>query len=368
MKVAIIHDDLMRRGGAEKVAKTISNLYPDAPIYTLAYRPESTYPEFKDKNIITSWFQWFARNEFLMKWLFFPLGLLAMRSIKLKGYDLVIMSTTYCAKYVKIQPGTRIVAYCYTPFRLAWNPMSYDIYKNSKGSIRWVFDNVVTILKNVDKKASTQIDYFIAMTQETRERLIAAYHPKNNIPIINPAVELSNFSISSKIEDYYLLVSRFEPYKKVDLAIEAFNKNGRHLIIVGRGSQKEKLIGLAGKNIEFRENLSDLELAKLYENCRGFIFPQYEDYGITPLEANAAGRPVIAYNKGGVLDTMIPYHLDRKNATAYFFDEQSVESLNRAINAFEKVNFAPNKMRANAERFSEKRFKSELKNFIDSIE
>ncbi|WP_456460268.1 glycosyltransferase [Reichenbachiella sp.] len=367
MKVAIVHDDLMRKGGAEKVAKTISDLYPNAPIYTLAYRPDLTYPEFKKKKIITSCFQLLAKNELLMKWLFFPFGMMAMKFIKIEGFDLVIMSTTYCAKYVRVSENTKIVAYCYTPFRLAWNPQSYSVYSKSKGLLKILFDIVVKTLKRIDKQSSKSVDHFIAMTQETKNRLINAYLPRHEIPIINPAVELSNFSFSNNVQNYYLLVSRFEPYKKVDLAIKAFNENGKRLIVVGNGSQKEKLKAISNKNVEFRENLSNEELAKLYENCKGFVFPQHEDYGITPLEANAAGRPVIAYNKGGILDTMIPYQNDKENATAYFFDNQSVKSLNNAIEEFEKITFAPEKARRNAERFSEERFKKELSMFIEGI-
>ena len=196
MKVAIVHDDLMRRGGAEKVAKTISEMFPEAPIYTLAYQPELTYPEFKNKKVVTSRFQILARNEFLMKWLFFPFGLLAMKSMKLTGYDLVIMSTTYCAKYVNVEKGTKVVAYCYTPSRLAWNPGSYNVYLKSVGITRRIFNTVIKILQNIDRKSSQKIHSFVAMTQETKERLILAYNPINEITIINPAVELNNYSIS----------------------------------------------------------------------------------------------------------------------------------------------------------------------------
>jgi glycosyltransferase involved in cell wall biosynthesis len=367
MKIAIVHDDLMRRGGAEKVVLDISNLYPDAPIYTLAYKREFTYPEFKKKKIITSWFQAFARTEFLMKWLFFPFGLLAMRSLKLNGYDLVIMSTTYCAKYVRIAKGAMVVAYCYTPFRLAWNPDSYSVYRNTSGIKKGIFKLVVNSLRNFDKRMAKRVDYFIAMTSETRSRLIEAYSPDQKIPIINPSVSLGFYEISKEIGNYYLVVSRFEPYKKVDLVIEAFNSNGRNLIVVGKGSEEQKLRNMAKSNIEFRQNLSNEELAKLYQNARALIFPQYEDYGLTPIEANAAGRPVIAYGRGGVLDTMVPYNYSSDLATAYFFNDQTISCLNKAIEEFEKLNFVPENARKNAERFSNERFSKELGIFINKI-
>lgn len=367
MKVAIVHDDLMRRGGAEKVALTISELFPEAPIYTLAYQPDSTYPEFKSKKIHTTWFQYLARNEFWMKWLFFPFGLLAMKSLNIKEFDLVIISTTYCGKYVKIDPKSTVVAYCYTPFRLAWNPSSYSVYSNSKGIVRYIFNRVIHYLKKIDFKESKKIDYFIAMTKETKQRLIEAYKPKNKIPIINPSVELDDYEKSNDIGDYYLIVSRLEPYKKVDLAIKAFNISEKKLVVVGKGSMKSYLKNIAKENIEFREMLSNSELARLYKNCKGFVFPQYEDYGLTPIEANAAGRPVIAYGKGGIQDTMIPYQQNKEDATAFFFYEQSIKALNEAIENFERVTFAPEAARKNAERFSKKRFKKEIISFIDTI-
>lgn len=357
----------MRRGGAEKVARVISDMYPDAPVYTLCYQPELTYPEYKGRNIKTSWYQVFAKNEKLMKWLFFPLGLMAMKSLDLSEYDLVIMSTTYCAKYVKTGKNTMVVAYCYTPFRLAWNPESYNVYQNSRGLKRMIFNFVVNRLRKIDFRESRKVDYFVAMTEETRRRLVDAYKPKSDIPIINPAVELNNYGISEKIGDYFLVVSRFEPYKKVDLVIEAFNRNGKKLIIVGKGSQEEKLKNLAQGDIEFRQNLSNEELAEMYMNCKALIFPQHEDYGLTPLEANAAGRPVIAYNKGGVLDTMKPYRHFPQEATALLFDEQDVDSLNEAIGKFEELEFKPSHCRENAERFSEEAFIRELENYIAKI-
>ncbi|MEQ8237616.1 MAG: glycosyltransferase [Cyclobacteriaceae bacterium] len=365
MKIAIVHDDLMRRGGAEKVALTISEMYPQAPIYTLAYRSELTYPEFKAKKIITSWFQIIARNELLMKWLFFPFGILAMRSIKLNGYDAVIMSTTYCAKYVRVGRGTTVFAYCYTPFRLAWNPNSYSVYKESNRVFRFFLDMVINTLKKVDLKASKKIDYFVAMTKDTKQRLIDAYNPIKHIPVINPAVELQHYSISETVAEYYLLVSRFEPYKRVDLAIDAFNENGKPLIVVGRGSQEQALKKRALSNIQFRSMLSNEELAELYRNCKAFIFPQFEDYGLTPIEANAAGRPVIAFGKGGVIDTMIPYQENSPKGTALFFDEQTVPALKSAIEKFETIHFETEILRKNAERFSKKRFKEELETFIN---
>lgn len=370
MKVAVVHDDFMRKGGAERVAKVIHDTFPDGPIYTLAFRPELTYPEISKKQIITSWFNKFSKNEKLMKYLFFPFGIFAMRSLKLKGFDLVIISSTYCAKYVRISKGTKVVTYCYTPFRLAWAPDSYQLYRNNFVLRNIVLKPIIKILKYVDFKAAQRTDYFIGMTKETSLRIKNAYKPKNQIHLIKPPVDLNNYKPSNIDKDYYLLVSRLEYYKKVDLVVEAFNQLGKELIIIGNGTLKKDLQKKANKNITFLSNLDNQELAKYYAECKCFIFPQHEDYGITPLEACASGRPVIAYSKGGVNDTMIPYRESMSNAntsTALFFEKQNVESLSNAVLTFEKLNFNKTFLVNHAKGFSEEIFKNELKEFIGSI-
>jgi glycosyltransferase involved in cell wall biosynthesis len=364
MKIAIIIDDLMRRGGGEQVALCFHKAFPDAPLYTSVYQPNLTYPEFKKSNVITSWYQKIATSEKRMKWLFFPFGLMAMKQMKVEDYDVVLISTTYSGKYVNISPKTLVLTYCYTPFRLAWNPTSYTEYINSKGLGRWLFDMVVNILRKIDKKSSERTDFFLAMTKETKERIIDAYSPKNQISIIPPPVNLSNYYISETIGEYYLVVSRLEYYKKVDLVIDAFNELGHKLIIVGNGSKKAELMKRANRNISFLQGIDAATLSKLYAECKAFIFPQHEDYGITPLEANAAGRPVIAFGAGGILDTMIPYTGDASVATALLFEKQEVDDLIEAIKKAETLNFSPKFIRANAERFHEKIFIEKVQNFV----
>jgi glycosyltransferase involved in cell wall biosynthesis len=364
MKIAIIIDDLMRRGGGEQVALCFHKAFPDAPLYTSVYQPNLTYPEFKKSNVITSWYQKIATSEKRMKWLFFPFGLMAMKQMKVEDYDVVLISTTYSGKYVNISPKTLVLTYCYTPFRLAWNPTSYTEYINSKGLSRWLFDIVVNILRKIDKKSSERTDLFLAMTEETKERIKYAYSPKNEITIIPPPVNLANYYISETIGEYYLVVSRLEYYKKVDLVIDAFNELGHKLIIVGNGSKKAELMKRANRNISFLQGIDAATLSKLYAECKAFIFPQHEDYGITPLEANAAGRPVIAFGAGGILDTMIPYTGDASVATALLFEKQEVDDLIEAIKKAETLNFSPKFIRANAERFHEKIFIEKVQNFV----
>lgn len=370
MKIAIIHDHLTCKAGGEQVALTFHRAFPEAPIYTMAYNADATFPEFKTCDIRTSWFQRISKQESTLKKLFFPLGILAMRSLYLDEYDVVLISGTHCGKYVRVSPKTLVVSYCYTPFRLAWNPTSYSEYANARGVKKYVFEKVVNILRKIDWKYAQRTDFFVAMTQETKERILDAYSPKNEVTIINPPVNnLSNYAISAKPKAYYLLVSRLEYYKKVDLAISVFNKLDTPLIIVGKGSKELELKAMAEKTkVEFRQNLSTQELADLYSSCKAFIFPQYEDYGLTALEANAAGRPVIGFNKGGVLDTQIPYMDRNQPATAILFDEQTEESLTNAIREFEKVEeaFNPSFIRIHAESFGEEQFIKRIRDFIDN--
>ena len=364
MKIAIVHDDLMRRGGAEQVVLTMLAAFPNASLYTLAYDPEGTYPEYKNYKIKTSKLQLIAKNAKWMKRLFFPFGIWAMKALKVEGYDIVLISNTFCAKYVAIDPKSTVFMYTYTPFRLAWNPISYSQYINSTGISRWAFDTVIKLLRKIDRKSAQKADYFLGMTVETAERIKAAYGAEE-VKIIPPDVKCRNFYISDKPKEYYLLVSRLEYYKKADLAIEAFNDLGLKLIIVGDGTKAVELKALAKDNIKFKKGLSSKELAELYANCKGFIFPQHEDYGITPLEANASGRPVIAFKAGGVLETMIPYQSDSSKCTAVFFKEQTKASLIDAIVKFESLKFDSEFIRNHAEKFDEKIFIKKIQAFVD---
>ncbi|NCD72403.1 glycosyltransferase [Mucilaginibacter agri] len=367
MKIAIVHDDLVRKGGAEQVALSFHNAFPEAPIYTLSYDADSTYPEFKECNIKTSWFGKLIKKEDQMKRLFFPFGVMAMKQLHLKGYDVILQSTTHCAKYIKADKNALVITYCHTPFRLAWNPDSYEAVNKSGFVKKTLYNAVISMLKKIDEESARRSDLFIANSSEVVDRIKAAYQPKREISVIFPSVKCNNFLLTDDPKPDYLMVSRFESYKKVDLVIEAFNSMpDKRLTIVGKGSREKELKALAKDNITFRSGLSASELATLYANCKALIFPQLEDYGITPLEANASGRPVIAFGKGGVLDTCIPYQKNASKATSVFFSEQTVESLKTAINTFETLIFDSNFIRKHAESFDENQFVSKIRSFVST--
>lgn len=368
MKIALVHDELVRKGGAEQVLLSFHKAFPDAPIYTLAYNPATTYPEFKNCSIITSWFGKYIKDDKNLKRFFFPFGVLAMQQLEVKGYDVILQSTTHCSKYIKTDPNSLVLTYCHTPFRLVWRPNSYDDVAESGFVKRKLYDAVISILKRIDKKSAHNTDWFITNAREVVPRILSAYHPKNPVTVINPPVKCKNFYVSENIGNYYLVVSRFEPYKKVDLVVNAFNEMpDKQVVIVGKGSMEKELKAIAQKNIKFLNGLNAKELAEQYVHCKALIFPQLEDYGITPLEANASGRPVIAYGKGGVLDTMIPVTSNfEKKATAVFFGEQTIDSLKKAILQFEALQFDAQYIRKHAEKFDESVFVDKIRNFVFS--
>lgn len=365
MKIAIVHDELVRKGGAEQVVISFAKSFPKAPIYTLSYNQEKTYPYFRGKDIRTSFFGKFVKNERWVRRLFFPFGIIAMHQLDLSEYDVVLQSTTHCSKYVKVGPNTLVLTYCHTPFRLVWRPESYSRVKNSNPVMRFLFDKVIGMLKHIDYKAAQRTDHFITNSNEVVPRILSAYGPKNGVAVIHPSVKMDDFYVAEEAKDYYLMVSRFEPYKKVDLVIEAFNQMpDKKLIIVGKGSLEDKLKKMAGSNVTFLSNLDSDHLAKLFAECRALIFPQHEDYGITPLEAAASGRPVIAYGAGGVLDTMVPYKGNADEATALFFHQQTVPALHAAIEKFEQLQFNATYIKKHAERFREESFIRQLQLFV----
>ncbi|HLO44675.1 MAG TPA: glycosyltransferase [Leadbetterella sp.] len=371
MKIALIHDHLTCKAGGEQVALTFHKAFPQAPIFTLAYNREATFPEFKNCDIRSSWFQSITNDEHKLKKLFFPLGILAMRTLYLVEYDVVLITGTHCGKYVRFSPNTVVINYCFTPFRLAWNPDSYSQFSESKTLSKLLLKQVVSVLKFWDKRFAERVDHFIAMTKETQGRIVQAYEPRNSVPIINPPVNnLEKYSTHNDngSKGYFLIVSRLEYYKKVDLAIKVFNNLEHHLVVVGKGSKESELIALAdSKKVTFMKNVSTEDLATLYAGCRAFIFPQYEDYGLTALEANASGRPVIAFRKGGVLDTQKEFDETDSSGTAIFFDTQDEVSLRAGIQRFEKLEplFSSKDIRRHAEGFSEEKFIAKIRAFVN---
>ena len=368
MRIAIVHDAIFCRAGGERVFLNFIKAFPQADLYTASYDPDNAYDDFKNYKIRVTWFDKIARKEKYFKKLFFPFGILAMNMLDLRRYDLIITTGTHCGKYARFSPKAIVINYCFTPFRLAWDPSSYAMYENSTGILRFLMNAVVAVLKGIDYRHSKKVTHFMAMTPEMEERIKLAYKPKRPIPIVLPSINIGKYGVNKlSTNDYYLAVSRLEKYKKIDVVINAFNQNVKKLIVVGRGKDKRLLTELATGNIIFLEGLSDKEVADLYANCKAFIFPQHEDYGLTPIEANACGKPVIAYNKGGILYTQVPYVADNGQWTCLFFDQQVPESLNAAIEKFESISPSDDFIRNHAEQFDDQVFISKAKSAVNQI-
>ncbi len=360
MKVAIVHDYLNQYGGAEKVVEILHEIFPEAPIYTSIYLSGNMPDCFRSMDIRTSFMQNlpFLNRHFKKYLLLYPK---AMKSFDLKEYDLVISSSSTFAKGINTGKKTCHICYCYTPTRFIWDHDNY-IAKEDFGRIfKAILPLAVRKLKKQDLEAAKGVDHFIAISEIVKKR-IKKYYGRESI-VIYPPVETSKFIGSGKDKKYFLVVSRLNPYKKIDLVIGAFNKLPYELKVVGCGPYMETLKKMAkSKNIKFLGKISDERLIKIYSECKAFIFPGVEDFGIAPLEAQASGRPVIAYAAGGALETVV------EGSTGLFFKRQSVRSLIGSIEKFMKIenSFEPEAIRRNALKFDKEIFKSDLKKFINN--
>jgi len=361
LKVALVHDALVNRGGAERVFQVFSEMFPRSPIYTSVYLPDKTFPYFHSRKVFATPLQKLVRTEAQFK-MMFPLALWYMQKIVLKDYDLVLSSSTFCGKYVRVLPPAVHVCYCYTPFRLLWQTDSY-FHGHASQIKNKALLKIAEIFRCWDYKSSQRVDFFVTMTPETNDRIRNAYGKEAKV--VPPPIDCSQYKTSPVLEDYFLVVSRLETYKKVDIAVDAFNQLGRKLKIIGNGSQKGNLLRRANKNIQFVGSVSDGELKEYVARCKAVIFPQKEDYGLVPLEANASGRPVIAFGEGGICATMIPYDgHNLSKATAIFFHNQTSDGLIQAVRDFENIHFDVDALVENARRFDKAGFATKIRFFL----
>ena len=359
MKLAIVHDYLNQYGGAERVIEAMHELYPDVPIYTSIYTPDTMPASFKEMDIRTSFMQ---KLPFLEKYFKYYLLLYprAIESLNLSGYDVVLSSSSAFAKGVRTEKGALHICYCYTPTRFVWDYENYVKKEKLLKLVSKILSLAIKRLKKWDLKTISRVDCFIAISNNIKDKIKKFYNRDSDV--IYPPVETSMFDIEKSVDDYFLIVARLNSYKNLDLAVKAFNLVDLKLKIVGVGPFRKTLEQLAkSSNIEFLGRVTDEELIKLYGRCRALIFPGEEDFGITPLEAQASGRPVIAYAKGGSLETII----DGK--TGVLFKENNPGSLLKAIEQFIEIedSFDKKIIRDNALRFSAEIFKEKIKTFID---
>lgn len=358
-KIALVHDWLTGMRGGEKVLEVLCELFPDATLFTLVHKKGSASPTIENMKIRTSIIQYFPRSESRYQY-YLPLMPFAIERFNLNEFDIIISSSHAVAKGVGVRVDAIHICYCHTPMRYIW-----DQYENyfGKGKSNFPARTAMRIFKNYlqrwDVESSKRVNYFIANSKNVQERIRRVY--KRESEVIYPPVEASRFKVSTKDNGYFLIVSALVPYKRIDLAVEAFNEIGERLIIVGVGSELEKLKNSAKPNIEFHGWASDEKLADYYADCKALIFPGEEDFGIVPLEAMASGKPVIAFAKGGALETVV------ENRTGIFFEEQNKESLIDAVRRFDIKKFNPDDIQRHALKFDREIFKEKLKTYIESL-
>ena len=345
--VAITIDWLTEFGGAERMLKDLKAMYPDAPIFTTVLWPSRVPDYIRAWDVRTSYLQRFPFAHRWHRWLL-PFMPMAFEQFDLSKYDLVVTSSSAFAKGVITGPGTINICYCHTPPRYLWE----QYYRYTDGSrLQFIYAPLAQWLRVWDRVAADRVDHFVANSKVVAERIWRHY--RREAEIIYPPVETDLFVPNGQApEDFYLVVSRLVPYKRVDLAIAAANRLKRRLVIVGDGPQRRRLKAMAGPTVTFlgwvRE---DARLADLYARCRAFLFPCFDDLGTAAIEVQAAGRPVIALSHGGALETVIP------GTTGVFFDRQDVEAMVEAIERFERMTFDPAACRRNAERFDRRIFR-----------
>jgi glycosyltransferase involved in cell wall biosynthesis len=358
MRVALVHDHLAQDGGAEKVLKVLCEIFPEAPIYTLLYEPENASKNFKDKKIETSIIQRLPGGVKHYKW-YLPFMPMAVEFFDLTSYDLVISDASAFAKGVITSTETLHICYCHTPTRYLWSDThSYINELNYNKYFKKLISYMMSSLRTWDRQAADRVDSYIANSKFVARRISKYY--KRESTVIYPPVDVDKFSIADEVGDYYLIGGRLAPYKRVDIVVEAFKQTGQKLKVFGDGIDMDRLKKIAGDsaNIEFVGRVDDEEKAKLYSKCLAFINPQEEDFGITAVEAMAAGRPVIAFNRGGACETV------KSKVTGEFFYEQKTESLVRLLKNFDPKSFNSKIIREHALTFSRDRFKQEMKSYI----
>ena len=361
MKVAIVHDHLNRAGGAERVVEVLHRMYPKAPIFTTLYDQRVVGPSFAKADVRVSWMRrlprWRSHSRSYM-----PLYPIAMRSFDLRGYDVVISSSSAWAKGVRVPDGALHLCYCHTPMHWSWD---FDGYVNGSASsptMRTAARLTMPMLRSWDVRTARRVDRFVANSTEVAQRIRSSYGRGSDV--VFPPVDVERFRHDREPGDFFLVVSRLDAYKRIDLAVRACTAQQLPLVVVGAGPERTMLERIAGPTVRFVGRLPDREVAALYETCRAFILPGEENFGLTPIEANAAGRPAVAFARGGALDTV------RDGETGVLFHDATIESLGQALQTVQSRSWDPESLRAHAETFSESvfatRFRALLASTLDS--
>jgi len=359
MKIALVHDYLVQYGGAERVLEVFSEIFPQAPIYTLVCDRNLFKNRFSGKKIYTSFLQSWPLSKSHHR--SFPILMpMAIESFDFSSYDIVLSDSNSYAKGIISNPGTLHLCYCHTPMRYAWDDYySYTENFSVAKLVRKLIPLVMNYIRLWDKISADRVDKFIANSNFVAKRIAKYYRQPSTV--IYPPVDLSFFKQEKKIEkeDYFLIVGRLIPYKRFDLAISAFNVLGLKLKIIGDGPEAGRLKKMAKPNIEFLGWRPDEEIRDYYAQAKAFIFPQEDDFGIVALESLASGAPVIAYRGGGALEIV------QEGVNGAFFDTQTVDAIVGAVRAFRDNDFDSEKIRQSVTSFDKEIFKTKIKDFVE---
>lgn len=366
MKIAIVHDYLTQYGGAERTLESMAKLWPEAPIYTSIWQKDKLTKEgfkLQQNKVNTSFMQRFPFKERWAHTYFLPFYPLAFENFIFDDYGVVLSISSYASKAVITKPETLHICYCHTPPRHLWFYDDYVKYHDQvKHTHKIVLKPLISYLRLWDQVVSTRVDKFIANSLTVRKRIEQIY--RREAVVIYPPVGVEKFKIKNlelriKEKDYFLIVSRLSSHKRVDLAIKAFHRlPDKKLVVIGSGPMRKTYQKMAPPNVILKGRLTDSEIVSYYQNCLAFLYPQEEDFGITAIEAQAAGKPVIGYKKGGLQETVI------EGKTGLFFKKQTAEDLKDAVVNFQRQQFSEDDCMKNASRFSEKVFLQKIKAFV----
>jgi glycosyltransferase involved in cell wall biosynthesis len=358
MKVALVHDYLNQAGGAERVLGVLHRMFPEAPIYTTILDRRALWAPLRDADIRTSWMQHLPglRRHFKK---YLPLYPRAIEQFDLRAFDLVISSSSAFAKGARVRAGAHHVCYCHTPMRFAWDFDRYIAREGFPPGTRLALLPIIRYLRRWDLTTKDRPHLYIANSSAVQQRIRTTYGRTSEI--VFPPVDIARYAPSPVTADYYLVVARLNGYKRIDLAIEAFNALRSPLLVIGDGPQRPRLQRIAGPTVHFGGRLSDGEVAKHLAQCRGLVFPGEEDFGIAPIEAALSGRPVVAFKAGGALDTV------QDGRTGVFFEEASPRALIDAVRRCEQIVWDRAMLRKHGEQFSEQVFRARIGALLHDI-
>jgi glycosyltransferase involved in cell wall biosynthesis len=358
MKIAVVHDNFAQLGGAEKVVEELCCMFPKASLFAAVALRECMPSRLRDVHVQTSWMQKLPRIKEYFR-LYFLLYPLAMAALRLSEYDLVLSSCFAYAKGVQTRHDAIHVCYCHTPARWIWNYENYSSRASFGRIQRTLLPTLIRGLRLWDEGASRQPDHFVANSRTVADRIRRVY--QRSAEVIHPPIDIERFHPCGEWEDYYIILSRLVPYKRVDLAVKACTQRKRKLLVIGDGPDRRTLEAMAGPSVQFLGRASDEQVEYHVCRCRALLFPGEEDFGMAPLEVAAAGRPTIAYRAGGALETIV------ENSTGLFFDQQTPEALGDAIETFEGQEWSPLVLRQHSKAFGVPVFRDRFRSFLERV-